>query len=142
MMTTVLVVDDSTTNRELMHSLLDLEGYAVLEASSGTDALVLARREHPEVVVTDVLMPGIDGYELTRLLREDPETADTPVVLYSGNYAEQELRAVASAYRVDQVVTKSSDPQPLLDAVHAVLAEHRPAGRGGIDTGATSTICI
>jgi PAS domain S-box-containing protein len=136
MTTTVLVVDDSTTNRELMHNLLDLEGYAVLEASSGTDALMLARREHPEVVITDVLMPGIDGYELTRLLREDPETADTPVVLYSGNYAEQEMRQVASAYRVDQVVTKSSDPQPLLDAIHAVLAEHRPHGSRGIDTGA------
>ncbi len=132
-MTTVLVVDDSVANRQVIHDLLDISGYEVLEAAGGEDALVLAHRERPQVVVTDVLMPGMDGYELVRLLREDPDTADVGVVFYSGNYDERELRPIADAYDIDQIVTKSSDPQPLLDAVDAVVSHAATVPNGSTE---------
>ncbi|HEX8347077.1 MAG TPA: PAS domain S-box protein [Actinoplanes sp.] len=121
-MATVLVVDDDPANRELLRTVLGCHGHEVLEAAEAAQGLRLARGQHPDVVVTDVLMPGMDGYELARELRADPNTRDTALVFYSGNYSDRELRPIADAYGVTRSVLKSADPSALLTAVDELIA--------------------
>ena len=122
-MATVLVVDDVAANRELMSMLLGYRGHEVIEASDGADALALAQSRHPDVVVSDVLMPGIDGLEMVHRLRSAPDerAAHAPVIFYTANYLEPETRPIAEACGVSQVVLRSADPRELLDAVDVAL---------------------
>jgi len=96
---TVLVVDDVAANRELMTMLLGYRGHHVIEACDGADALALAQSRHPDVVVSDVLMPGIDGLELVHRLRSAPDerAAHAPVIFYTANYLEPETRPTVGA---------------------------------------------
>ncbi|WP_433796087.1 ATP-binding response regulator [Actinoplanes sp. CA-252034] len=123
-MATVLVVDDVAENRDLVTMLLSCRGHEVLEASDGVDALDVVRSQHPDIVVSDVLMPGIDGLELVHRLRsdDDPVTASSPVIFYTANYLEPETRPIADACGVSRVVLRGADPRELLDAVDEVLA--------------------
>ncbi|BBH70313.1 histidine kinase [Actinoplanes sp. OR16] len=122
-MATVLVVDDVTVNREVMSTLLSCRGHEVLEARDGIDALNVVRDRHPDLVVSDVLMPGIDGLELVHRLRTgaDPLAARAPVIFYTANYLDSETRPFADTYGVSRVVLRSADPSELLDAVDEVL---------------------
>jgi two-component system cell cycle sensor histidine kinase/response regulator CckA len=123
-MATVLVVDDRSVTREAARAALDLGGHRVIEAVHGREALAIAQEVHPDVVVTDVVMPGIDGYEFARLLRESPGTADIPVLLYTGNYQPGEAAQVAAAYGVTMVVSKTAPPEELLAAVDLALRQN------------------
>jgi two-component system cell cycle sensor histidine kinase/response regulator CckA len=118
---TVLVVDDQAASREIACSTLERDGYQVIEASEGHQALTLAKNSHPDVVVTDVLMPGMDGYELVRALRADPDTAGIPVLFFSANYRQDEAQPLAMAFGVGQVLAKDALPEELLDAVAAAV---------------------
>jgi PAS domain S-box-containing protein len=124
-MATVLVVDDVAANRELVAMLLGYRGHEVIEARDGLSGLNLARTSHPDVVVSDVLMPGVDGLELVHRLRSDPDcrVARVPVIFYTANYLEPETRPIAEAYRVSRFVLRSADPRELLDAVDEVLRD-------------------
>ena len=124
-MATVLVVDDRATNRELVRTLLRYQGHQVIEANEGGAALELAHAQHPDLVLTDILMPGMDGYELARELRAAPGTATTPIVFYTANYLEAETRPFAEACGVSRVLLKSSDPEVLMATIDEVLAEGR-----------------
>jgi PAS domain S-box-containing protein len=121
----VLVVDDVRTNREVAGAVLRYGGHQVIQAGTGVEALRLIREYRPDVVVTDVLMPDIDGYELVYRLRADPEVAGVPVVFYTSNYLEPEAKPLAEAFGVADVVLRTADPGALLAAVAAALA-HGP----------------
>ncbi len=82
-MKTVLLVDDSLTQREMIAALLQSHDYAVWIAEDGADALERARQISPDLIVLDVLMPEMNGYEACRKLKEDPLTKDIPVVICS-----------------------------------------------------------
>jgi signal transduction histidine kinase/CheY-like chemotaxis protein len=120
-MATVLVVDDLAVNRDLVAGVLGHNGHHVLEASDGAAALALIRNVQLDLMITDVLMPGMDGYELTRRLRDNPSTASLPVIFYTANYLEEEARPIAAAVGVSRVVPKSGDPMVLVDAVDEAL---------------------
>ena len=96
-MATILVVDDFSANRELLVTRLRYQGHRLLEAADGREGLAVVRAEHPDLVITDVLMPVMDGYELVRQLRLDPATRATPVVFYTAHYGEREARELALA---------------------------------------------
>ncbi|MEV6638274.1 response regulator [Actinoplanes sp. NPDC051470] len=128
-MATVLVVDDRASNRELVRTVLRYSGHQVIEAHEGAEALAMAHAQHPDIVLTDVLMPGMDGYELARELRAAPDTAATPIVFYTANYQEAETRPFAEACGVARVLLKSADPQVLMQTIDDVLAEDRSAAR-------------
>ncbi|GLW35909.1 hypothetical protein Areg01_88440 [Actinoplanes regularis] len=89
----------------------------MLEASDGPAALRIARDDHPDLVVADVLMPGMDGYEFVHELRQDPGTTELPVLFYTANYREDEIRGIAEAYGVSRVVIKDDGPDSLVRAV-------------------------
>lgn len=79
----VLVVDDAPSNVQILRRMLEREGYAVVSAGDGAQALDVVRREAPDLVLLDVMMPVKDGYEVCRELKQDPETADLPVIFLS-----------------------------------------------------------
>jgi two-component system cell cycle sensor histidine kinase/response regulator CckA len=124
-MATVLVVDDLATSREVVRAALDLAGHRVLVAADGPGALTQLSHDHADLVVTDVLMPGMDGYGLVRELRADPATAHIPVLFYTANYLPEEAGPLAEAHGVAGVVPKSAEPLELLTAVADAL-RHRP----------------
>ncbi|HEY0000933.1 MAG TPA: response regulator [Actinoplanes sp.] len=126
-MATVLVVDDRHTNRELVRTLLGYQGHQVIEAGEGGEALRLAREEHPDLVLTDIMMPGMDGWELARELRAAPDTATTPIVFLTAAYLEDETRPFVEACGVSRMLPRSADPPTLMQVVTEVLAEGRPA---------------
>jgi signal transduction histidine kinase len=125
-MATILVVDDDAVNRQFLTALLGYSGHHTLEAADGAEALVQVRAEHPALVIADVLMPTMDGYEFVRRLRSDPDIAQTLVVFYTAAYHEQEGRALAEACGVSHVLCKPSDPEVILGIVSAALGATPP----------------
>ena len=94
----------------------------MIEAADGRQGLDAVHAERPDLVITDVLMPVMDGYELVRQLRLDPETATIPVVFYTAHYGEREARALALAGGVSDVLTKPGAASVVLEVVDRVLA--------------------
>jgi signal transduction histidine kinase/CheY-like chemotaxis protein len=119
--TTILVVDDRAPDRELLTYLLKHARYRVLEAADGAEALQLAQAEHPDLVISDVLLPKMDGYDLVRELRTDPSFARTPIIFYTAVFSEKEARDLARNGGVAHILTKPTDPQKILDIVAETL---------------------
>jgi PAS domain S-box-containing protein len=136
-MATVLIVDDLPINRDLMRTLLTRHGHRVLEAGDGVEALDLITDEIPDLVVTDVMMPRMDGYQLVRELRAKPETAGVPVIFATANYLDHEAAPLALGYGVRHVVTKTDDPAKLLEVIDAELDDERSCEPIPIDEGLT-----
>jgi PAS domain S-box-containing protein len=122
-MTTVLVVDDRATNREVAREALAEGGFDVVEAADGRQALHFARSLHPDVVLTDMLMPGIDGYQFAQAMRDDPDTAGIPLVFYTANYSPDEVRPLAATIGVRRIVEKTATPTELVGAIIETLRE-------------------
>jgi two-component system cell cycle sensor histidine kinase/response regulator CckA len=118
---TILIVDDRPANREFMVALLGYAHHRLLQASDGAEALALARAERPDLVIADILMPTMDGYELVRQLRADPRILQTRVIFWTAHYHEQEAKALARDCGVSAVITKPSEPEEVLKAVEAAL---------------------
>jgi diguanylate cyclase (GGDEF)-like protein/PAS domain S-box-containing protein len=120
-MSTILVVDDRPTNREYLLTLLGFTSHHLLEAQDGAQALELIRVERPDLIITDILMPTMDGYEFVQQLRADPALADIRVIFYSAAYAATETMAMARSCGVQTVLSKPSDPQAIFEAVNTEL---------------------
>ena len=120
-MSSILVLDDRTVDRELLATLLAHAGHSVRAASSGDEALGLARAEQPDLVITDILMPEMNGYEFVRRLRGDPDTETIPVIFCTANYTEAEVRRMAAAVGVSRFISKPSDPEDVVSTVGDVL---------------------
>ncbi|HEY2396995.1 MAG TPA: EAL domain-containing protein [Rudaea sp.] len=127
-MATILVVDDRSINREFLFHLLGYSGYVVDVAADGNEALACVRHNRPDLIIADVVMPAMDGLELTSRLRADPSTADIPVVFYTATYRIEETRELARACGADLVLPKPSEPEVIIDAVARIL--DAPARRG------------
>ena len=123
-MTTVLVVDDEANLVELVQSYLEREGYAVSTAFDGVAALQLARTEHPELIVLDVLLPGLDGVEVCRRLRQ---FSDAYVLMLTAK-AEEVDKLVGLAVGADDYLTKPFSPRELVARVKALLRRPRSGG--------------
>ena len=121
-MATVLVADDNRANREALAVLLESAGHRVLRAADGREALSRAREARPDLVISDVLMPLMDGYELARRLRAEPATAAVALMFYTAYFGGQDAQALAQAHGVSRVLLKPSDNAAILRQVDAVLA--------------------
>lgn len=135
-MANILVVDDNRANREALASLLEIAGHNVEKACDARQALAQARAALPDLVISDVLMPGMDGYVLARQLRAEPATAAVPLIFYTAYFAGEDAKELAQAHGVARVLVKPSDNEVILRAVKEVLDERteRPAD-GGTDLG-------
>ena len=120
----VLVVDDDPQVLKLLRVNFELEGYDVMTATNGEEALDLVGRDSPDAVVCDVMMPGIDGLEVVRRLRAQPDTAGLPLVVVSAKAQRADVNA-GLALGADAYVTKPFDPSELLAVVADLLAKRR-----------------
>jgi CheY-like chemotaxis protein len=86
----ILIVDDEQDVLLVLEKGLTAEGYSVITASSGNDAISLAKSRHPDLIILDVLMPDMEGPEVKRKLKEDPETKDIPIIFLTGMFPKRE----------------------------------------------------
>ena len=121
----VLTVDDNELNLKLISRLLTIEGHDVITATTGPDAISLAIELHPQLILMDVDLPGMDGLEATRRLKSDPRTTDVPVIAVSA-YAMASDRARALDAGCVDYVTKPLDTRRL----GRMVAEHMPPEGG------------
>jgi len=128
-MATILVADDQPDNRALLVTLLGYQGYRMREAADGAEALAAVHGERPDLVISDILMPTMDGYEFVRRLRADPVVAATPVVFYTAHYHRHEAEQLAKSCGVAHVLIKPCEAELILQTVREAL-DTRPAADG------------
>lgn len=122
-MARILVVDDRSSNRHYLRVVLAGFGHEVIEAADGAQALVRTREQKPHLVITDLLMPVMSGFEFVNQLRSDPDIAATPVIFYTATYRSTEAHRLASACGVTEVLPKPTGPSLLMEAVNRVLGQ-------------------
>jgi two-component system cell cycle response regulator DivK len=119
---TILIVEDSELNRRLLEAVLEPHGYRLLVAEDGETGLALARTHQPDLILMDVLLPGIDGYEATRQLRADPETRQIVVIALTASASDEE-RAQALAAGCDAYISKPIDTRAFPQQIRQFLAD-------------------
>ena len=126
-----MLVDDEVYMLHILEFSLGMEGLEVISAASGEEALRRVAEEPPDLIVLDVLMPGMDGYEVCRRLKQQERTRTIPIVFLSGKDGrtdrEHGLRLGADAY-----ITKPFNPQSLIDTIDELLESARQDGPGAI----------
>ena len=118
----ILVVDDEIYIVHILDFSLGMEGYEVLTALDGEQALEKARAEKPDLIVLDIMMPKLDGYETCKRLKADPEIKDVPVILLSakGRNVDQKVGFEVGA---DDYITKPFSPRKLVERINAILGQ-------------------
>ena len=125
---TVLIVEDNEMNLKLARELLQIDGLDTIEAATGTDGVALARSRHPDVVVTDIQLPDLDGWSALRRLREDPTLADLVVVAVTAfATAGDEARFLAGGF--DGYLPKPIDARTFAQAIREFYARGRLTAR-------------
>ncbi len=124
-MATILIVDDRLLNREFLMVLLGKANYRLLEAKNGEEAIKIAKTESINLIITDILMPRMDGIELVEQLRKDPELAKIPVVFYTATYGAVEAKSLAESCGVKFVIPKPCEPQIILEMIRKALGESK-----------------
>ena len=124
------MIDDSPTDRLLAETLLKHAGHTVLLSADGKDGLNLIWKEAPDLIIADLITPGIDGYDLARAVRSDPQTAGTPIILQTAHYREEEVRRLGTQIGIQEVIIKPYEPQALLVVVAKAFRDTWKSDRG------------
>ena len=117
----ILIVEDEPRNRKLFRDLLQLKGYATLEATNGKQGVKIAREKKPDLILMDILMPIMDGLEATRILKTDAETKDIPIIAltsYAMKGDEERIRQAGC----DEYITKPIDTREFVKKITEYLA--------------------
>lgn len=117
---TVLMIDDESNARKVTKLLLEREGFRVLTAATGDEGLILAKVEQPHVILLDVMMPKMNGYETLKRLRDDQDTAAVPVIMVTARGTEHDI---ATSFRLGAVfhIEKPYETQDLLKKLTVAL---------------------
>jgi CheY-like chemotaxis protein len=119
-MTRILVVEDEQANLATIRDLLNFEGYEVLEARNGRDGVEVATANKPDIILLDMRMPEMDGYEVARQLKAGPETKEIPIIALTGNAMDEQRREAMDA-GCDDFIAKPVDFDNLLDRIAVAL---------------------
>jgi PAS domain S-box-containing protein len=120
-MTRALIVDDDASNLYMLRTLLEGNGYSVDQAHHGAEALVKARQNPPDIIVSDLLMPVLDGYALLRHWRSDERLSSIPFIVYTATYTEPRDERLAMALGADAFIIKPAEPEPLMTRIREVV---------------------
>ena len=123
---TVLVVDDEEQNRKLLNAILKRKGYNVLEAENGEIALKLIQSSAVDIVILDIIMPGMDGYEVCDRIKTNPNTKDIPVLILTGKGMDEGL-AGAAKKKANFYIVKPFDNNVLLTQIENMLKKKEGA---------------
>jgi len=116
----ILVVEDQEDNRQILRDLLGSVGYALIETDNGETAVALAAQHKPDLILMDIQLPIMDGYEATRRIKSDPALRAIPIIVIT-SYALSGDEAKARAAGCDAYVTKPYSPRQLLAAIRSHL---------------------
>jgi DNA-binding response OmpR family regulator len=125
----ILLVDDDASLQKSLAFILEKEGFKVLSAKTGEEAVILARKEKPDLILLEILLPGIDGYKVCQILKKDPLTADIFIVLLTGK---KKLEDVVFGLReyADDYILKPFEPQILIARLRALLRRKNKSMNG------------
>jgi len=125
----ILIVDDIATNRKLLRVTLEAEGQATLEAGDGMEALQILAREAVDAVISDILMPNMDGFRLCLEIRKSARLHALPFIIYTSTYTSPDDMKLAQAVGADKYLTKPAPTAAILAALREVMAKQpRPPG--------------
>lgn len=127
-MANILIVDDDELSRNMLGLIVQNAGHLVLTAADGAAALEVARSHMPELIITDVMMPTMDGFELCRQCKADPTLRQTPIVLYSSDYIDQQEQQLGLKLGACRYLLKPSPPELVLGVIDELLAERHANG--------------
>ena len=119
----VLVVDDTPLNVKMLADLLTFKGYQTVTAASGAEALAKIEAEHPDLVLLDVMMPGMNGIEAFKVLRADPETSSIPIIAVTASAMTEDRKRIIDA-GFDGLQTKPINVKEFLETVAMTLKKH------------------
>ncbi len=118
----ILVADDEPTIHEVLGQLLPAAGYEVLHATTGNEAILSARDNHPDLIVLDLVMPETTGLEVIRELKTDPDLMDIPILIMSGIDPGDGLRAILRESGITEFISKDDFVKSLLSRVQEMLS--------------------
>jgi len=128
----ILIVDDNQDSRMLLKKILESDGYRVEEASNGKEALDLAAVSPPDMIISDILMPVMDGFKLCQIIREDDKLKHLPFVFYTATYTDAKDEELAIKMGADRFIRKPAEPEEFIKIIREVI---KGAGEGNIITG-------
>lgn len=129
-MAKVLIVDDNEAFRRLNAEFLKMDGHQVFSARNWRETLELVRQEHPEIILLDVMMPGMDGYDICRQIKSDPETAETVVVMVTALPPSERFKSFQAG--AAEHITKPIQARELRDLIRRLA--RRPSREAGENT--------
>lgn len=122
---TILVIDDEEDARRLVKLLLEQAGYHVLTSPSGAEGMILAKVERPDVILLDIIMPKMNGHEVLRRLKQDPDTSVIPVIMVTAKGAERDI-AASFQFQAAFHVEKPFEVRDLLEKIKIAVALAAP----------------
>ncbi len=121
----ILVVDDSKTDRILLTKVLESGRYEVITAVDGKNALEMIRSDAPNMIITDIMMPVMDGFQLCREVKQDPTLMNIPLVFYTASYGEKDDEALAMRMGAAAFIRKPEEPKEIINLVKKIFEEYQ-----------------
>jgi len=121
----ILIADDNEELRNGLKEILEAEGYEVFTAPNGSEAISLAKRSLPDMIISDILMPGVDGYMFCRTVKKDKKLRRIPFVFYTAAYEDPRDKYLAMALGASRFILKPTDTEKFLTILKEVISEHK-----------------
>ena len=126
----ILIVDDERDTLSVLEKMLVSKGYSVVTADNGNDAVILAKSERPNLIILDILMPGMDGPEIAMRLKENSKTTDIPVMFLTCLYAKAEEAEAGHMVGSEIIFAKPYDAEELVSTIEKLICRNRDASFG------------
>jgi two-component system alkaline phosphatase synthesis response regulator PhoP len=128
----ILVIEDDPSTLRLTKYILEQEGYQVLTAPNGLEGLRKAKNEELDLIILDIVLPGVDGFEICHRLRAEPQTAQLPILMVSAKAREID-KATGLKMGADDYIIKPADPSEIVSRVESLLAKKTAKPPNGLD---------
>ena len=127
----ILIIEDNPDFLEVLTYLLRAAGYTLLTAKTGKEGLETARREQPDLILTDLMLPLLNGYEICSMLKQDARYKQIPIMMLSATKVQEQDERLAGDCGADLFVLKSIEPKELLLKIRGLLSSRRPGDAAG-----------